>query len=1232
MDPAIELATLVVSYVWPLRGLFPEAKTVFELTDGLPQLDLRVGRDFALIERLAEISSRTADETWSGMDDTAPMGHAADDLDQIRRERLNRPVDAAQPTVLAPHERPGAEPSPPTAASHAKLETLRRAVGDNYRKVGDNYRNVFLGEPNREDEIVFTRKRLEGFGQEAAKLCAHPSVGFLSLYGVTEADGESPPAEREMTRDTFTTRVAAQLISQRALAAIATVLNYCPLILRELREAGGPRASRQPSIAALLDDLDYPRALIAACKERRVPLPFSLVAHAELDEIEAQRKARGTTGRTPAATVATGRAYDSDLVALCISGGGIRSATFALGVLHGLANRGWLPQIDYLSTVSGGGYIGSWLVAWIKRAGSVRAVERSLQGYHSCDPDEPAKNPDPGAEHLRPIRLLREYSSYLAPKGGAFSTDTWTIAAIWMRNTLLNLLTLTLFLMAALMLPRTLGVLFVASDRGTAVAACIAAVLSSAFLVALNLKSFEYAPRDGIVHGFWRVIAPPSTRTARGDTSFLILATIVVPMVIAGFFAVRALWLTWELAGAASISGAALKPIESAVLTRTFELLWAGIIVTAVFGHSLTHASTHVGPASLKKRLRRVAKRTFISSACGIVPAAIGALCVLALWKHVLPILFADTHRGTWMIVAFGPVTFIAVVGLVIILYLGFEGMAASDERREWWSRLGAWLSIVGVGWGILTTIAYFSPYLMARGGISLGSAAFSWGTLTALGAWLASSGKSNGINLPFDRNWATSLIITTAPYVFMLGFLVAVTALTQALELWLRFDLSPEFGSPPFSLVRFTETYWSAVVPEDVRAPFLALGLLVAAFLLAWRVDVNEFSMHHFYRNRLVRAYLGASRSRRHRRPNAFTGLDMDDDIKLWRFTSQDQSTLNDALSDCRLGYQGPFPVINATLNMTAGDELAYRERKGQSFVFTPLYCGYDFATKQTAVRDTALNQFALRPSREFGASPARWSGGRKMDPIQGGLEIGTAVAISGAAANPNAGYHSSPAVAFLLTVFNVRLGWWIGNPRRERWDSGSPSVGLPYLLSELFGFSSTERDYVNLSDGGHFDNMGLYEMVRRRCRYIIVCDGEQDDHYSFNGLAGAIRKCRLDFGVTIALDVDAVRPRAGVVTSQAHAVVGTITYPEGCGTIVYLKASMTGDEPTDVKEYHSAHPEFPHQPTADQFFGESQFESYRALGQHIADSAFPSWDAAPAGTRRERLERHFPDIARRH
>ncbi|MBE9463778.1 hypothetical protein ACFP1I_08720 [Dyadobacter subterraneus] len=91
--------------------------------------------------------------------------------------------------------------------------------------------------------------------------------------------------------------------------------------------------------------------------------------------------------------------------------------------------------------------------------------------------------------------------------------------------------------------------------------------------------------------------------------------------------------------------------------------------------------------------------------------------------------------------------------------------------------------------------------------------------------------------------------------------------------------------------------------------------------------------------------------------------------------------------------------------------------------------------------------------------------------------------------------GYHSSAATAFLLSVFKVKLGWWIGNPRAEKWKNPEPIFGLAYLVSDPIGKSDMSSKYVSLSDGGHFDNMGLYELVRRRCSLIILSDTEEDD-----------------------------------------------------------------------------------------------------------------------------------------
>src|SRR5580698_1358693 len=137
---------------------------------------------------------------------------------------------------------------------------------------------------------------------------------------------------------------------------------------------------------------------------------------------------------------------DAPLAALCLSGGGIRSATFGLGVIQGLAERGVLGTFDYLSTVSGGGYIGGWLTAWKQRKGGIDNVIPHLRR------DAPAVS----AGELDPIQHLREYNNYLSPKLGLFSADTWTLIATVTRNMFLNWLVFVPLLLAALMAPRLL--------------------------------------------------------------------------------------------------------------------------------------------------------------------------------------------------------------------------------------------------------------------------------------------------------------------------------------------------------------------------------------------------------------------------------------------------------------------------------------------------------------------------------------------------------------------------------------------------------------------------------------------------------------------------------------------------------------------------------------------------------------------------------------------------------
>jgi hypothetical protein len=236
--------------------------------------------------------------------------------------------------------------------------------------------------------------------------------------------------------------------------------------------------------------------------------------------------------------------------------------------------------------------------------------------------------------------------------------------------------------------------------------------------------------------------------------------------------------------------------------------------------------------------------------------------------------------------------------------------------------------------------------------------------------------------------------------------------------------------------------------------------------------------------------------------------------------------------------------------------------------------------------------------------------------------------VAISGAAASPNMGYHSSSAVTFLMALWNVRLGWWLGNPGTagaHTFERPGPRFAPRPLFAEAFGLTDDANPYVYLSDGGHFENLGLYEMVLRRCQVILVSDAGQDEEFSFADLGSAIAKIRIDLGVPIRFDgIPPMRKceakdyaAAGAASRQAVPfwAVASIGYsevdrredgtPAEDGVLLYVKTSLNGTEPVDVFNYARAHPAFPHESTADQLYTEAQFESYRALGFHAATTA---------------------------
>ena len=970
-------------------------------------------------------------------------------------------------------------------------------------------------------------------------------------------------------------------------------------------------------------------------EERSSAQDFLGVLDSELEAVRELRRRRGEQAEPFDGDSAIDRAHDAQLFGLAVSGGGIRSATFNLGIACGLARLGLLSRFDYLSVNSGGGYFGGWLSAWIRRAG-MRRVESELASLRAM----PEEGDDAAiAREPKPVTFLRQFSNYLTPRVGAFSADTWTVVATYLRNLLLNQSILILALAALLLVPRLVVLAAKALERLPYVG-LVPAILSLALavvMIGLNVSTMvrtrDDKPLPGFTHLPW------------------VQALVVVPLFVAAWMAGMWIWFVevppkedWTVTGwigeqigwfGHMVAGRE-REIEPLTFAVACAVLYAGIWLLAC---TLGFLKLRRATAQSRRRFLRLWPVLLASA----LPA--GAVGGLLLWLLTVACGAAGEELGTpdpWHLFhqsVWNGSAIILIFMLTAFVHTGLTGRVFLEALREWWSRLGAWMLIYALTWiGLFGMAVYAPPVLLWLKGYTaaIGTA---WVITTIAGVMVGKRSQPQDDRPSLGRR----LLLAVAPQAFIIG-LVAFLALGLHVVLrpdpakltggdgesvadecdWVVPPLRPkpdhdeplldgtgapildaegqtayeqmrdEDGNPlwvhmPFGEVLDCQTarMWASTSRSDTTILFLAL-VVVAAFL-SWRVDINHFSMHLFYRNRLVRAYLGASN--RERRPQPFTAFDPEDDLPL--------SSLSP-----HAGYDGPFQIHNTALNLVAGEELAWQERKAASFVFTPLYSGFEVGATSSA--QAGIGGKGFRPSAGY-------------EQTEQGVTLGTAMGISGAAVSPSMGAQSKSDLAFLLTVFNVRLGWWLGNPRVDRtWNRMGPRIGLASLLSELLGFTNETSKYVYLSDGGHFDNLGLYELVRRRCRFIVLTDAGGDPKYTFTDLGGAIRKCRVDFGVEIAIDVSQLRPPAGERSSYWHCAVGEIFYDRADpgaspGTLIYLKASLTGDEPQDVQNYAAEHPEFPHESTADQWFAESQFESYRRLGEHVALTAFDAAGESP-------------------
>jgi hypothetical protein len=283
---------------------------------------------------------------------------------------------------------------------------------------------------------------------------------------------------------------------------------------------------------------------------------------------------------------------------------------------------------------------------------------------------------------------------------------------------------------------------------------------------------------------------------------------------------------------------------------------------------------------------------------------------------------------------------------------------------------------------------------------------------------------------------------------------------------------------------------------------------------------------------------------------------------------------------------HGAPYHLVNTTLNLVGARDLATVQRVSDYFVMSKRYCG--------SLRT------GYRPTDEYSC---------------GTVSLGTAIAVSGAAASPSMGAQTpSAALAMLLTLFNVRLGFWAPTPNRGYWRAGSARLWPVYTIQELLSQTTDLQPFSYLTDGGHFENTGAYSLIQRGCRFILIGDCGADPRPSFADLGDLVRKARIDFGTEIDIDL------AGLLAAEpaAHYAVGTIRYSsihatslgltdeERNGILIVVKPNRAKGVSPDVLQYGFDHDDFPQQSTADQWFDEQQFESYRRLGCISADSLF--------------------------
>jgi hypothetical protein len=983
--------------------------------------------------------------------------------------------------------------------------------------------------------------------------------------------------------------------------------------------------------------------------------------------------------------------HKKELSALCLSGSGIRSATFGLGVLQGLAHHRILNKFDYLSTVSGGGHIGAWLSAWIHRHPyGVAGVEQELPGEHPSW----VLRPEP-----EPISNLRNHAHYLRAQRGLLSIDTWTFGATVVRNLILNWLVLIPLMIAVLAVPR----LFVSLSQLTPPGYVRVGALLLGIILGVQMIVYVAISR------------PTIAKKNRDQKSFL--KWCFGPMLLSA--TLFALYWSWFTNANIDLERSLTLHILDG-RNRIFGFVAFGVVLH--LGAWLVYTSFII---------RRLVVREFVGLLLNGVIVGLSLYLVARFFPHPAKFASLEIHELLLFSTLAVPLLLLLVF-LSFTLLVGIASKFTEDADREWYARCAAWVAVSLVIWATVTFFVLEGPGLTAYDyfGITgnlraVASTGGVIGLLTVLIAWTKSLGDPEQ-----SSGWTGAVVrfvLRLAIALFVLMIIIYLSVATDYLIAALSsamWTLLPRLGMstgwlPPQPLWRFPNISLASareiLIVTVVSAGF---GLLLTRF-----ININKFSYQAMYRNRLIRAYLGASRQSDERHPNKFTGFDSDDNVSMYElrpemlhtmsFTGEpngwpgfrsfvnklqarsDEASIHivsnflspetklllarfdakrggdqwgkllesalirdlnkallqhpilppeiqraleidlegiktdsasaefvrrnrralevvfkDEIKPLIHAKQGLFPVLNMTVNLSA-----WQQRAAKSFTVTPLHSG-SFQINDSGMRSGPIFG-SYRRSSEYGAGL--------------GISLGTAMATSGGEARSKPKY-SSPPLVMLLNLFNslimirsVNPGWWLGNPGpagRDSYRLAYPTFPLRPMVAQALGLMDDRNPYVFLSDGGQFESLGLYEMVLRRCRTIIVCDASEDPDFQFESLGNAMQKIRIDLGIPIHFKTMNLFPRKDKKIG-AYAAIGTIAYSAidrvepgsavADGTIVYIKPAFYGDEPRDIYHYAMTHENFPHESASDESFSEAQFESYRKLGSYIVDKL---WDKVDQST----------------